>query len=69
MPGINPLEIIWNIIIQTGSWVTALYSIVFVEWFEVPGVSGFSIWNMMINPVTFILLLLAVFVKKVTPAL
>jgi hypothetical protein len=69
MPGINPLEILWNIIIQTGAWVSALYSIVFVEWFEIPGLPGFSIWNMIVNPVTFILLMVAVVVKKVIPVL
>jgi hypothetical protein len=69
MPGINPLEIIWNIIIQTGTWVSALYSIVFVEWFSIPGIAGFSIWNMIVNPVTFILLMVAVVVKKVIPVL
>ena len=69
MPGVNPLEIIWNIIIQTGAWVSALYSLVFVEWFEIPGAPGFSIWNMMINPVTFILLMVAIVVKKVIPVL
>jgi hypothetical protein len=69
MPGINPLEIIWNIIIQTGTWVSALYSMVFVEWFEIPGIPGFSIWNMIVNPVTFILLVVAVVVKKVIPVL
>ena len=69
MPGINPLEIIWNIIIQTGTWVSALYSMVFVEWFEIPGLPGFSIWNMIINPITFILLMVAVVLKKVTPVL
>ena len=69
MPGINPLEIIWNIIIQTGTWVTALYSLVFVEWFQIPGVPGFSIWNMIVNPITFILLMVAIVVKKVIPVL
>jgi hypothetical protein len=67
MPGINPLEILWNIILQTGTWVTALYSMVFVEWFEIPGLPGFSIWNMMVNPITFIILMIAVVVKKVIP--
>jgi hypothetical protein len=67
--GINPLEILWNMIIQTGTWVSALYSIVFVEWFTIPGVAGFSIWNMIVNPVTFILVMVAVVLKKVTPLL
>ena len=66
---INPLEILWQIIIQTGTWVSALYSIVFVEWFDIPGLPGFSIWNMIINPITFILLMVAVVLKKVTPVL
>ena len=69
MPGINPFEILWNIIIQTGTWVSALYSMVFVEWFEIPGLPGFSIWNMIVNPITFILLMVAVVVKKVIPVL
>jgi hypothetical protein len=67
--GINPLEILWQMIIQTGTWVSALYSIVFVEWFEIPGLPGFSIWNMIVNPVTFILVMVAVVLKKVTPLL
>jgi hypothetical protein len=46
-----------------------LYSIVFVEWFEIPGLPGFSIWNMIVNPATFILLMVAVVVKKVIPVL
>jgi hypothetical protein len=69
MIGINPLEILWNMILQVGAWTSALYSIVFVEWFEIPNVASFSIWNMIVNPLSFILLLVAVVVKKVIPVL
>jgi hypothetical protein len=66
---INPLEIIWNLIIQVGTWTAALYSIVFGEWFEIPGLVSFSIWNMFVNPLTLIVILIAVVVKKLTPVL
>jgi hypothetical protein len=69
MIGINPLEILWNMIIQVGAWTAALYSTVFTEWFEIPGIASFSIWNMIVNPMTFILLLVAIVVKKVVPVL
>ena len=69
MPGINPLIVIWDIILQTGTWVSMLYSLAFSKWFDIPGVASFSIWNMIVNPVVFISLMVAVVIKKVTPIL
>jgi len=69
MIGVNPLDILWNLIIQVGAWTSALYSVVFVEWFSIPGVAKFTIWNMLVNPITFIFLLVAIVIKKVTPVL
>jgi hypothetical protein len=65
----NFFSILWDMIIQTGTWVAAFTSLVFTEWFQIPGIAGFSIWNMIVNPVTFILVMVAVVVKKVTPLL
>jgi hypothetical protein len=62
----NPAKVIYDIIVGTASLGDAFNTIVFTPWFETGGLD-FTVFNILFNPATFILVMGFVVFKKVVP--
>jgi hypothetical protein len=62
----NPVKVIYDIIIGAVSLGDVFNTIMFTPWFETAGVD-FTVFNILFNPATFLLVMGFVVFKKVVP--